>query len=349
MRSDVIDTIRDGAVKPCIDAHSHYLPSAVLNLLRESGSKFGTPVETNGDGKTFVVTPERPYGPIGANFHDIALRRQYLDKWGIATQILVPPPFLFYYWSTAKDTHTVIRMVNDSIAEAVRGHPGTFGGVGTVPMGDAVAAVQECEFVKRNGLQGVVIGSNINGRDLDDERFWPIYEALEALELAVFIHPNNVIGGDRVREFHLKNLIGFPSDTTLAAARLIFSGTLDRFPKLRICLGQAGGFLPYIIGRLDHGFQVRPECRKHGCSEPNTYLRRFYYDTIIHGSGPLSFLIGSVGSDRVMFGSDFPFDMQSFVSRDQIDEVPALTDSDLQNIYLNTARRFYGLPSARVS
>ena len=143
-----------------------------------------------------------------------------------------------------------------------------------------------------------------------------------------------------MRQFHLQNLIGFPADTTLAAARLIFAGVLDRFPYLRVCLGQAGGFLPYIIGRLDRGYGVRPECRKMARSKPSDYLRGFYYDTIIHAPGPLAFLVETVGADRVMLGSDFPFDMESSDPYASLSRQPRINESEREWLRYRTACAF---------
>lgn len=330
----------------CIDAHSHFLPAGILDLLRRDGARYGTPVQNRGDGRIFVVTPERPWGPIGPGFYDLDVRRQYLEAHGISTQVLTPPPFLFYYWADPKLAYEIIRAENDAIAEVVRGGAGRFVGLGTIPMHDVTLSIHECERIKKSGLCGIEIGSNVNGIDLDNERFWPIYEAIESLGLAVLLHPNNVVGSERMREFHLQNLIGFPADTTLAAARLIFSGVLDRFLRLRICLGQAGGFLPYIIGRLDRGFSVRPECRR-SLSKPSEYLRRFYYDTIIHAPAPLGFLVEMVGADRVMLGSDFPFDMESSDPHGDIREQPRINEQDNDWLRFRTACAFLEIKHGR--
>jgi aminocarboxymuconate-semialdehyde decarboxylase len=330
----------------CIDAHSHFLPASILDLLRRDGARYSTPVQTRDDGRIFVITPERPWGPIGPGFYDLDVRRGYLANHGISTQVLMPPPFLFYYWADPQFSYAIIRAENDAIAEVVSGSTGCFAGLGTIPMHHTKLSVGECDRIKKNGLSGVEIGSNVNGTDLDDERFWPIYEALESLGLAMLVHPNNVVGSERMKEFHLQNLIGFPADTTLAAARLIFSGVLDRFPKLKICLGQAGGFLPYIIGRLDLGFKVRPECRR-SPSKPSDYLRRFYYDTIIHAPDPLAFLIEMVGADRVMLGSDFPFDMGSSDPHADLKEQPRIKEQDNDWLRFRTACAFLEMKHAQ--
>src|SRR4029078_6390575 len=166
------------------------------------------------------------------------------------------------------------------------------------------------------------------------------------MNLALLIHPHNVAGQERMGDYHLRNLLGFPLDTTLAAAQLIFGGVLDRFPDLRICLGQAGGFLPFIIGRLDAGYRARPECRKFIDREPSQYLRRFYYDTIIHSRRSSKFLIETVGADRVMFGTDFPFDMNSTSPVDEIESQTQLTPGEFSQIYAGVAEEFLGLEVA---
>jgi aminocarboxymuconate-semialdehyde decarboxylase len=326
----------------CIDSHSHFFPSRILEMLRRSGARYGTPVETRADGRTFVVNPERAWGPIVSGFYDVGERLEYLDRNGISTQVLTPPPFLFYYWTDAELSHEIVRAENQAIAETVAESRGRFMGLGTVPMHHTTLAIRECETIKKEGLAGAEIGSNVNGIDLDHERFWPIYEAFESLGLVLLIHGNNVMGSERMRDFHLQNLLGFSCDTTLAAARLIFSGVLDRFPRLKICLGQAGGYLPYIMGRLDHGYDVRPECKRLAKGKPSDYLRRFYYDTIIFSPRALAFMIDTVGLDRVMLGSDFPFDMGH---TDVRPDLAALGLSEEQRSWLRyrTAAEFFGV------
>ena len=157
-------------------------------------------------------------------------------------------------------------------------------------------AVQECEQIAGRGLRGVEIGSNVEGRNLDADEFRPFFEAAEALGLAILIYGGNVAAGDRMDDYHLRNLVGFPLDTTLAAARLIFSGVLDRYPRLRICVGQAGGFLPYVAGRFDHGYAVRPECRRLIAHAPSENLHRLYFGTITHFPRALRLLLDTVGT-----------------------------------------------------
>jgi aminocarboxymuconate-semialdehyde decarboxylase len=326
-----------------IDVHSHFISADVLAEIRRVGVLCDSPYEEREGVGIFVHTPERPYGPIKQPFHDVNMRLAYMDEVGIDKQVLVAPPFVFYYWSSAPEAHALMQLENDGIAEVTRHPSGRFLGFGTVMLNNVPASVREVERIKGLGLVGVEIGSNVNGGGLDDPQLFAFYAAMESLDLALLIHPHNVAGKERMPDYHLRNLLGFPLDTTLAASQLIFSGVLDRFPKLRICLGQAGGFLPYIIGRLDAGYGARPECRRNINRRPSEYLRHFYYDTIIHSPHSSSFLIDTVGADRVMLGSDFPFDMNAVSPISDIEGQSSLTAAQRNAIYHTTAMEFLGL------
>jgi aminocarboxymuconate-semialdehyde decarboxylase len=333
-------------VTPRVDVHSHFVPLEILDLLRRQGARYRTPTRVDAEGRLFVETPERAYGPIGPAFHDVGRRREFMAAHGITAQVLSPPPFLFYYWLDGAAAREVVEAENDAIAEVVRRDPGHFVGFGGVPLQDVRASVRECERIRGAGLRGIEIGSNVEGRDLDAREFWPFFEAVEALGLALLLHGASVAGGERMGEFHLRNLVGFPLDTTLAAARLIFAGVLDRFPRLRICVGQAGGFLPYVAGRLDHGHAVRPECRAFIVSPPSEYLRRLYYDTLAHSPRALGLLLDTVGAERVMLGSDFPFDMGAPAPCEVVEAQAALGPRARERIYGGNAAEFLGLDSA---
>ncbi len=328
------------------DIHSHYISPEVLGEIKRVGERCATPYEDRAGAGVFIHTPERAYGPISSAFYDLGRRLEYMAGNGIDQQLLTAPPFSFYYWSRAPEAYALMRLENDGIAEAARHASGRFLGFGTVMLQDVKESIRECERIKKIGLLGVEIGSNVNERGLYEDRFLAFFEALESLDLALLIHPHNVAGQERMGDYHLRNLVGFPLDTTLAAAQLIFTGVLDRVPKLRICLGQAGGFLPYIIGRLDAGFRARPECRRHIEMEPSRYLGRFYYDSIIHSARSSEFLIQAVGPQRVMFGTDFPFDMNSTSAVAEVECHPTLTMSERARIFNGTAMEFLGLREA---
>jgi aminocarboxymuconate-semialdehyde decarboxylase len=332
-----------------IDIHSHYISPTVLDEIRRIGARCETPYEDRAGVGVFVHTPERPYGPIKPTFYDIDMRLAHMDRERIDRQVLLPPPFVFYYWSNVAEARALMALENNGIAEAVRHPSGRMLGFGTVMLQDVPASIREAERIKKLGLLGVEIGSNVNGLGLHETRHFDFYAAMEALNLALFIHPHNVAGQERMGDYHLRNLVGFPLDTTLAAAQLIFAGVLDRFPRLRICLGQAGGFLPYIIGRLDAGYRARPECRRNISRTPSDYFRNFYYDTIIHSAHASAFLIDTIGAERVMFGTDFPFDMNATSPVAEIETQKWLTAQHRHLVYSDAATEFLGLPANAIS
>jgi aminocarboxymuconate-semialdehyde decarboxylase len=333
-----------GQAKPLrIDVHSHYVSKRMLDEIRRGGERCGTPYEDRAGVGIFVHTPERPYGPIKPAFHDLALRFEFMKRHAIDLQILLPPPFVFYYWTDAPEARGLMQMHNDDTAEAAKSSAGRLLGFGTVMLQHVQASIREIERIKRIGLLGVEIGSNVNGSGLDDPGLFDFYDAMQAYDLSLMIHPHNVAGQERMGDYHLRNLIGFPLDTTLAASQLIFSGVLDRFPNLRICLGQAGGFLPYIVGRLDAGYRARPECARNIKKPPSEYLTQFFYDSIIHSSNSSAFLIDTIGSDRVMLGSDFPFDMNAASPVAEIEAHPRLSREQRAAVYQRTATAFLGL------
>jgi aminocarboxymuconate-semialdehyde decarboxylase len=217
------------------------------------------------------------------------------------------PPMV--YWADGALGLRLAKLVNNAMAEAARLHPDRFVALATLPLQDPQAASRELErAVTELTCRGIYLGTNVRGKELIDESFVPVFERIHALNIPIFLHPLNVIGAQRLTSYYLHNLLGNPFDTAVAAANLIFSGFLDRFPKLQVCLPHAGGALPYLIGRLNHGWKVRDECRKLK-KPPSSYLRRFTYDTISHAPESLRYLINLVGADRVMLGSDYCFDM----------------------------------------
>ena len=255
-----------------------------------------------------ILIGQVPVGPITAHYHDLDLRLRAMDAQGVTVQALsLMPPMV--YWADDALGLRLARLVNDALAAASRLYPDRFVALATLPLQDPEAAVGEVDrAVTELGCRGIYLGTNIRGRELADPSFLPVFERIHALEVPIFLHPLNVIGVQRLANYHLHNLLGNPFDTAVAAANLIFSGFFDRFPKLKVCLPHAGGALPYLIGRLNRGWKVREECRALKRS-PSSYLRRFTYDTISHASEALDYLIKLVGADRVMLGSDYCFDM----------------------------------------
>ena len=290
-----------------IDIHAHFVPEEYLRLIETEGQSYGVSLRPGPNGP-FIVMGQVAIGPITARYHDFSLRLKAMDAQGVAVHALsLMPPMV--YWADGSLGLRLAKLVNDAMAEAAKLHPDRFVGLATLPLQDPEAAIAEAErAVTELGCRGIYLGTNVRGKELTDSSYLPVFERIHALRVPIFLHPLNVIGAQRLTNYYLHNLLGNPFDTAVAAANLIFSGLLDRFPKLEICLPHAGGALPYLIGRLNHGWKVRQECRALK-RPPSSYLRRFTYDTISHAPESLNYLINLVGVDRVMMGSDYCFDM----------------------------------------
>jgi len=292
-------------VPPTIDIHAHFYPESYLNLLAQEGEALGIRVRQGPRGVVFEMR-DGMLGPIEPAFTDLDLRRKIMNRQRVAVHALsLTRPMV--YWAEGPLGLKLARATNDAVAEAHRAFPDRFVGFATLPMQDPALALQELDRAARlPGIRGVYLGTNIMGQDLSHQTFLPVFQRIEALGLPVFLHPLYVIGRDRLKGYFLYNLLGFPFDTAVAAAHLMFGGVLDRCPRLPVCLPHAGGVLPWLAGRMDRGHKIHPDC-KGAKRKPSAYLRRFTYDTISHDPGTLRYLIRLVGAERVMLGSDYCF------------------------------------------
>jgi aminocarboxymuconate-semialdehyde decarboxylase len=229
---------------------------------------------------------------------------------GMDRAVLQPTQTMFFYWAEPSAGAELARMVNEYTATGVRRHPQEFVGLATVPLQDVERAVQELSYATRElGLKGVVVGSNVNGHGFDEEQFWPFFEKIQELDIPIFIHPNDPAGTERVRRYYIINFLAYPLESTITAAQLVFGGILDRYPKLKICLSHAGGVLPFLLGRLEHGQSVRPEAQA-SCKNPfHHYLKNFYVDSITHWPETLRFVLNIMPKGHVFMGTDYPYDM----------------------------------------
>jgi aminocarboxymuconate-semialdehyde decarboxylase len=293
-----------------IDIHTHVLADATIKLLQQEIPRLGlklTPVD--GDNAVLEVA-NVPYRPFPRGGHDIARRFADMDAAEVDMHVLSATPQTWLYGQPTDIGIAAAVIQNDGIARLVKEHPDRFAGIATLPMQAPDKAADELRRAMTSlGLRGAMIGSNVEGKNLDDPSFEPLWATAAALDAWMMIHPGHVAGADRLRSYYLTNLIGNPLDTTIAAACLIFGGALARHPKLKFVMVHGGGFIPYQGGRWVHGWQVRPEPKVHLKESPAPYLDRFVYDTILHSRTSLEFLISSVGAARVFLGSDYPYDM----------------------------------------
>ena len=305
--------MREGAPAPrnddlTVDIHAHFFPQAYLRLIEEEGESSGIALRRDPSGAVSITAGVATFGPLGPAFYDPEVRLKRMDKQKVRLQALsLTAPMT--YPAAGPLGVKLAQAWNNAAADMARARPDRFVVLATLPMQDPQGAVGELErAVTQLGCRGVYLGTNVRGKELTDPAFLPVFERIHTLRVPIFLHPLEVIGAQRLANYHLHNLLGNPFDTAVAAANMIFSGLLDRFPKLQVCLPHAGGALPYLIGRLNRGWKVRAECRALK-KPPANYLRRFTYDTISHAPEALSYLIKLVGADRVMVGSDYCFDM----------------------------------------
>jgi aminocarboxymuconate-semialdehyde decarboxylase len=293
-----------------IDTHTHICTLETAAMLTKEAPK--TPVTItpdNAETAAFDVGGVL-YRPFPTGGFDIARRLKDMDATGVDVHVLSATPQTYLYNQEPALGAVLSAIQNDQMAKHIAAHPTRFLGIATLPMQDPKrAAVELSRAMTKLGLKGSMFASNILGKNLDDPSFEPLWTAAEELNAFLFIHPNNVAGADRLKSYYLGNLIGNPLDTTIAAACLIFGGVMDRHPKLKIMLAHGGGFTPYQAARWEHGWKVRPEPKKNVPTQPKNIAKRFMYDTILHSAQTLEAMIGLVGSDHVMLGSDYPYDM----------------------------------------
>jgi aminocarboxymuconate-semialdehyde decarboxylase len=290
------------------DIHAHFIPADMIVAARDGSGPSGLSVEAD-DGTELLVHREGYRYPISPVFHDPSARLAAMDQLGIDAAVVSASPTIYFYWLDPGPGAALAQRTNDALARHVEAAPSRLAGLATLPMQDPQAAAAELErAVGVLGMVGAAIGPVVGERPLDDPRFTVVFETAQALDVPLLLHPYYVGLRPGLPDFYLTNLVGNPLETTVSVSRLILSGMLDRLPGLRLALVHAGGFTPYQVGRLDHGWEVRPESK--GClAPPSSYLRRFVYDTLTHSPAALAYLVGLVGADRVAFGTDMPFDM----------------------------------------
>jgi aminocarboxymuconate-semialdehyde decarboxylase len=293
-----------------IDVHAHILTEETIRLLQSEAPKVAPKLSDIDDQFGTLDVAGSVYRHFPRGGWDLERRLQDMAASKVDVQVLSVCPQTFVYAQPPAVAAAFARVQNEQLAKLVKARPDRFLAIATLPMQAPKLAADELRHAMRVlGLRGMQIGSNIVGKNLDDPELEPVWATAAELDAFILLHPINVAGMDRLGSYYLNNLIGNPLDTTIAAACLVFSGVLERHPSLKICLAHGGGFVPYQAGRFVHGWQVRTEPKKNLPKPPTDSLERFYFDTIVHSKDVLEFLVGNAGADRVLLGSDYPFDM----------------------------------------
>ena len=326
-----------------IDTHTHILTDETMRLLAKEAPKFA-PKLTEVDAEVSVLDVAGvAYRPFTRGGWDIAKRLQDMDAAETDVHVLSATPQTYYYDQEPAAGIALSAIQNEQIAKHVRDYPERFMGIATLPMQTPEKAADELRRAVRDlGLLGAMIGSNCEGKNLDDPSFEPLWAAAEELEAFMFIHPVHVAGANRMKDYYLRNFVGNPLDTTIAAACLVFGGVLERHPKLTVVLAHGGGMVPYQMGRWVHGWKERtPEPQVKLKVSPQASIDRLIFDTILHAKPQLESMIGWVGASRVLLGSDYPYDMAML---DCVRHVRALSisDADKATILGEEAARLLG-------
>jgi len=325
-----------------IDTHAHWFPPEWVELVAKEGGAHGAEITLEGGRVTRMTAPGINRAGFAPQYVEIPIRLKRMDEGRVDMHALsLTSPMV--YWATPEFGLKLSRVFNDACSAAHLKYPGRFVALAMVPMQAPGLAVEEVNrAAKLPGIRGVYMATHVNGKNLDEKEFWPVYERCEALGLPIFLHPVAPVGRERTRKYHLGNFIGNPTETGIAAASLVFGGVMDAYPKLDVMLPHAGGIFPSLIGRMDHGTTVRKEC-KHMTKPPSAYLRRFHYDTITHSDSILMNLIRQVGPDRVVMGSDCPADMSYTQPVDVVERLGELSEAERGGILGGNAARLLRL------
>jgi len=331
-----------------IDMHAHIFTWEALRNVDRKYKAYTPRLIIDAKGRYFTIINGRSSGPLEPmeQFYDVTKRIKMMDDEKVDVQVLSVTPGNFCYDVPLEAGLAISVAQNDAIAEIVAAYPGRFVGSATVPLQDMDMAVEELDRAVRDlGFTSVEIGSNIAGRNLDSLDLWPFYEKVQELEIPIIVHPTNVAGSDRMQRYYLSNIIGNLLDTTIAIGSVIFGGVLEKYKKLRFCWAHGGGFFPYQIGRFDHGYSVRTEPRVNISRLPSEYVKTMYFDTITHGVSALRFLIDSMGSDKVLLGTDFPWDMGEYDTVSTIMEMNSLEMKDKEKVLGGNSSKLFKIES----
>lgn len=323
--------------------HTHILPKTMPNWTEKFGYGKFIHLEPNADGSANMMQGGNFFRRIVENCWDESLRIKEYEQFNTQVQVVCTIPVMFSYWANPTDCAELSRFLNDHIAELVQQYPKHYIGLGTIPMQDSDEAIKELERIKSIGLVGIQIGSNINDKNLSEDEFFPIFEACSRLGLAVMIHPWQMMGFDSMKKYWLPWLVGMPAETSRAACSMIFGGVLERLPKLRVCFSHAGGsFLP-TLGRIEHGFNCRPDLVAiDNQVNPREYVGKFWVDSITHDIDALKYILNMQGSKRVCLGSDYPFPLGDLEIGKFIEESD-LSKTQIEDIFCNATLEWLGL------
>ncbi|RYF91706.1 MAG: amidohydrolase [Chitinophagaceae bacterium] len=291
-----------------IDIHTHIMPDKMPNWVQKFGYGDFIHIEHR-NCKACMMKGDKLFREVEPNCFDVSLRKKEMDETEVNVQVLSTIPVLFNYWAKPKDGLETSRFFNDHMADSVAKDPNRFIAIGTVPLQDIDLAIGEMErCVTELKMPGLEIGSNINGINLGDKKFFPFYKRAEELGCSLFVHPWEMMGEQQMQKYWLPWLVGMPAETSRAICSMIFGGVMEQFPALKIAFAHGGGSFPATIGRIEHGFNVRPDLVAiDNPINPRDYIGKFWIDSLVHDADALKFIITVMGENNICLGSDYPF------------------------------------------
>lgn len=291
-----------------IDIHTHILPENIPHFKKKFGYGGFIHLDHHKPCCARMMMDDKFFREIEDNCWSAEARMKECDVQHVDVQVLSTVPVMFSYWAKPQNTLEVAMFLNDHIAGIVHDYPKRFIGLGTLPMQSPELAIKELERCKKIGLVGIQIGSHINEWNLNDENLFPIFQACEELEMSVFVHPWDMMAKNKMEKYWLPWLVGMPAETSLAICSMIFGGVFERLPKLRVAFAHGGGSFPATIGRVQHGFDVRPDlCAVDNNVAPTEYLGKFWIDSLVHSKEMLDYVVKLMGADKICLGTDYPF------------------------------------------
>jgi len=291
-----------------IDMHTHILPERLPNFAEKFGYGDFIHLEHHREGFARMMKGGVFFREIARNCWDPAVRIPEYQMFRTPVQVICTIPVMFSYWARPTDCLELSMFLNDHLAGIVDDYPEHYMALGTIPMQDTELAIQELHRLKELGFPGIQIGSNVNQLNLGEAQFFPIFKACQSLDMAVFVHPWEMMGEADMKKYWLPWLVGMPAETSRAICSLIFSGVMERLPKLRFCFAHAGGSFVPTLGRIQHGFNCRPDLVAiDNPTPPTDYLGRFWVDSATHDPSLFRYILDAVGEDKMCLGSDYPF------------------------------------------
>jgi len=319
-----------------IDMHTHIIPEKMPNWTEKFGYGDFIYLQHHKPGFAKMMKGNQFFREINENCWEPEVRIKEYEQFNTQVQVVCTIPVMFSYWAKPDDCLDLSMFLNDHLAQLAADYPKNYIGLGTIPMQDTDLAIQELERLKEIGIPGIQIGSNINDENLNEERFFPIFEACQSLDLAVMVHPWNMMGMKKMEKYWLPWLVGMPAETSRAICSMIFGGVLERLPDLRVNFVHAGGSFLATVGRVEHGFNCRPDLVAiDNPVNPREYLGKFWVDCITHDPEIMKYILKVQGSKKITLGSDYPFPLGDLEIGKFIEEMD-LEPQIVEDIFCNS-------------